>query len=907
MHGLVCILGKLIMIEILFSKEFDSGVWNGPKTNEWGSVGQVAVGELGLLDLLETQLGLKRPESISYQRKIDYLQALRSAQSSIHRFYTESLKTDPMAVTEHLLELRDTLVESGWKKNQVGKLAKIFDLVEVEKFFLNKTGKADRLVLVADVLSDCKKFEIISSITVYSKEDSLSFIWKTILKDILPKFGVKVTFFNSDFKAQADPKTDLGKLVTLRKSDSKPVADGSFTLLTGRDPWESARYVAAYLKTLHQEDLAKTVILAPDKQRGILMSAMISQGIAYGGNHAEVSYARPALQILILALALTWEPKDPSVALSLLTMEGSPVHGGFRRKLIASFDQSLAVGGSTWSKYLAEITDELIEKAKTDEEKEKIKNRKERITEWFSAPSYSFEHGIPLDDFVAVCGRVSKWLRQIWALKKQSSFREAYDLSELLSNLAKGLGEPTISRERMIHLLIDSVGDGIIADGTIAQSGGVRIVGHSSSIIDSCDYLIWWDFSSSTVNGYHEIFFSKSEVAELLNNKIAWPDPELKSISEAQSWNWPIMNTKKAALLVSQLLDSDGNANSFHPLLDELIPKQIRQKWKSEVHVNLLEKQSKVTKAFLKAIGATANKKTENYFVSRPEWISSKDQITLREVESASSLSKLLGCDLAYVLTYKAHLSGEDSASIEYNERIMGIIAHEVISLVFKKGVSITPKEAIAEANKLIDGIIKDKAPQILQKERARDLSDLKQVVLRDVDFYANFIQDNKLSIIEAEVKIEKSDKTLGLVHVNGQIDHILADANGKQVIVDHKFGGAKWKEKDLVEGKSLQLALYSKLISGKPHPDLAYHIINNNKILVLNKSFSRAQQVNGPDSAEVLLDAENKISEKAKILKSGKLTAHGLIDENENERFSAPCGYCEYKGICGLAWKQGE
>lgn len=894
------------MIEVLFSREFDSGVWAGPKPSEWGSVGQAALGELGFLDLLETQLGLKQPESISYQRKIDYLQALRSSQSS-PRFYTESLKTDPMAVTEHLLELRDALIESGWKKNQVGKLAKINDLVEVEKKFLNKTGKADRLMLVCDSLSKCETFEAISSVTVFNTEDSLSFSWKIIFKEMLPKLGVKVSFAKVDFKAVSDSKTDLGKLLTLRQSDSQPEADGSFTLLTGRDPWESARYVAAYLKTLPQEELAKTVILAPDKQRGILMSAMISQGIPYGGNHAEVSYARPALQILILALALTWEPKDPSVALSLLTAEGSPVPRGFRRNLIASFDQSLAVGSSTWSKYLDEITEELIEKADTDEEKEKIKNRKQRITEWFSAPSYSFENGIPLDDFVAVCGRVSKWLRQIWALKKQSSFREAYDLSELLSNLAKGLGETTISRERMIHLLIDSVGDGIIADGTIAQSGGVRIVGHTSSIIDSCDYLIWWGFSSSTVNGHHETFFSKSEVAELLSNKIAWPDPELRSVLEAQSWIWPLMNTKKVALLVSQLLDTDGNPNSFHPLLDEIIPKKIRQKWKSEVHVNLLEKQSKPVMAFLKAIGATANKKTENYFVSRPEWISSKNQITLREVESASSLSKLLGCDLAYVLTYKARLSGEDSASIEYNERIMGIIAHEVISLVFKKGASITPKEAIAEANKLIDGIIKDKAPQILQKERARELSDLKQVVLRDVDFYANFIQDNKFSIVEAEVKIEKSDKTLGLVHVNGQIDHILADANGKQVIVDHKFGGAKWKEKDLVEGKSLQLALYSKLISGKSHPDLAYHIINNNKILVLNKSFSRAQQVNGPDSAEVLLDAENKIVEKAKVLKSGKLTAHGLIDENENERFSAPCGYCEYKGICGLAWKQEE
>ena len=39
----------------------------------------------------------------------------------------------------------------------------------------------------------------------------------------------------------------------MRKNDSLPEADGSFTLLSGRDPWESARYVAAYLKTLQEK------------------------------------------------------------------------------------------------------------------------------------------------------------------------------------------------------------------------------------------------------------------------------------------------------------------------------------------------------------------------------------------------------------------------------------------------------------------------------------------------------------------------------------------------------------------------------------------------------------------------------------------------------------------------------
>lgn len=211
------------MIEILFSREFDSGVWTGPKASEWGSVGQVALGELGLLDLFETQLGLKKPESISFQRKIDYLQALRTAGTK-PGFYSESLKTDPMAVTEHLLVLRDALIESGWKKNQVAKLAKINDLAQVDKVFLNNTGKADRLLLVCEELSKRGTFEAISTVTVFNAEDSLSFTWKMILKEILPKLGVKVSFDTTVFKVQSDSKSDLGKLLTLRQKESQSEA-----------------------------------------------------------------------------------------------------------------------------------------------------------------------------------------------------------------------------------------------------------------------------------------------------------------------------------------------------------------------------------------------------------------------------------------------------------------------------------------------------------------------------------------------------------------------------------------------------------------------------------------------------------------------------------------------------------
>lgn len=89
------------MIEIKFSRAFDKGTWSGIKSNGAATIGATTLGELGLIDLLETQLGVKEPESLSFQRKIDYLKALRSANDG-SRFYSESMSTDPMAVTEYL-------------------------------------------------------------------------------------------------------------------------------------------------------------------------------------------------------------------------------------------------------------------------------------------------------------------------------------------------------------------------------------------------------------------------------------------------------------------------------------------------------------------------------------------------------------------------------------------------------------------------------------------------------------------------------------------------------------------------------------------------------------------------------------------------------------------------------------
>lgn len=880
------------MIEVLFSREFDSGVWTGAKPTDWAIVGQVALGELGLIDLYETQLGIKQPESLSYKRKIDFLNALKSADNK-NRFYSESLIVDPMAVAEHLLHLRDNLIESGWDKKPISGFQKISDLSEVEKSFNNHTGKADRLIKISEALS---KVDLPISVKVMDDLKILPMIWKKILSK------------SSEVKLEKAPdlKNDLGKFLKLRKTESKADGDGSLRILIGRDPWESARFLSALLYQIPKTDWSKTVIIAPEKHRGILMNAMIAQGIPFGGNYTEVSYSRPALQILILALALNWEPKDPIVALSLLTIKGSPAWSGFRKTLIKTLDESLAVGGKTWTTALDEIAKVQIEKEENSEEKLKIEKRKDRIKDWFSAPSFSYEQGIPVKEITETCDRVSKWLRQMWILKKEPSFREASEISSLLSNLANNIGEETITRERMLHLLTDAIGDGVSTQGIKAQANGIQVVSSPGSIVGSVNNLIWWDFSASTVRNFREEYFSKEESDVLNKSNILWPNPEELAIFSAKSWMRSLSNVNSKLLLVSQLLDSEGNDESIHPLFDELMPKNLKQDWLTQICVSLYEKQSVSTKKFLAEIGSSEINKFENNFQDRPEWKLDKDVLGLRETESATSLERLLNCELAYVLKGKAHLSGEDNASLKYDSRIMGIIAHEVIFLVFKKGEIPNVKDVVEQAKNIIDDVIKDKAPQLYLKENALDLRSLKDIVIRDIEIYGEFLRKNELAVYLSEEYIEKSEKGFAGVNLSGQLDQVLNDKNGNFYIIDHKLGSGKYREASLKEGKSLQLALYSKLLNEKKLPDLGYHIITDNKIYLLNKSLEGAQKVDGPDGNEVLLDGENAVKEKVKILKSGKLIAQGHLEDTPKDKDGNPeiCKFCDFTNICGLAWK---
>ena len=73
---------------------------------------------------------------------------------------------------------------------------------------------------------------------------------------------------------------------------------------------------------------------------------------------------------------------------------------------------------------------------------------------------------------------------------------------------------------------------------------------------------------------------------------------------------------------------------------------------------------------------------------------------------------------------------------------------------------------------------------------------------------------------------------------------------------------------------------------------------------MTLNADYANAVKITGPDPAAVLAEADKAITEKGQTLAAGKLVAQGLVEGNDKENHKAPCRFCDYEKVCGLAWK---
>jgi len=277
-----------------------------------------------------------------------------------------------------------------------------------------------------------------------------------------------------------------------------------------------------------------------------------------------------------------------------------------------------------------------------------------------------------------------------------------------------------------------------------------------------------------------------------------------------------------------------------------------------------------------------------------------KGLIGPREVESPSGLEKLLGCPLAWVLSYKARLYARGPATLPDPARMVGTLAHEVMHGVFANGYS-SPTDAAAKAQTLFDRLVPEMAAPLLRAEHATLCGQARFGIAQAMADLAAKLATAKLKLAGAEQSFTRAlPGQTG--QLTGRLD-LLFDGPAGKLVLDAKWtSSAKHYITRLGENRALQLAAYAWLIGRGT--SAAYYLLRQRRLLAADAYPFDGAHIDGADLSACWQSAMADFTGALKTLKAGQIVAAAVDPPEADERqlpLEAPCRFCDYQTLCGI------
>ena len=503
-------------MKITFGMYLDGAPWS----HKEASSGEVQVGPLGLLSLLETKLGLTGPV-IHPAVRIDQYMHRMELQDHPDKWFHTSFKADAWSTAKQMLAWRDELVEAGWKGEADESMSpRLQALAELERTdFPLAMGQEDRL---REILRQLKSIDSISISHIYLQEDFdlLPPVWKKLF-DQSRDLGVPIHFVTA-IQDRKQASSNLASVQTIlsgkNHSTSIKENDDSLLLIKASDEWEASENLALWLAAREENNREVTIICGSDTD--VLDQALERHGLPQLGS-SESSQWRASLQVLPLVLANAWKPVDIYRLVELLSLAPAPVPGYAARHLLRALSKEPGVNGDAWNKALENIADEYKEKTNNKNSAGKKRTPVEFVAEldsFLAKDRYYPDSGIPEEKLKERCQWVVEWLA--WRVEKDPFLVEAVSHCREMQKLAEGKGNiPRVAVERMLDSVI---GVGGTAPDRFEQAAPWQVVRHPGQITKPCKTAIWCDFIDPLTRA--SVYWSKSEREDLLNLGIELKD-----------------------------------------------------------------------------------------------------------------------------------------------------------------------------------------------------------------------------------------------------------------------------------------------------------------------------------------------------------------------------------------------
>lgn len=803
------------------------------------AAGVATAGPERLLGLLELQLGLPPPESRPGEALLAYQSCLEDLDSPA-RFYHASLAVDGLGVARALLGWREDWYEAGWRGEFHGAVSRrLADIADVEVLARERVPlcAGQRLARIADALDSGLGTQI-ERIVLHDETDALPAAWRRVLAhfDTVTAGGVAPA-------PQGEPGTDLHAVQrrllgldreTGERGDTREIrplrlrGDTSLIVLRAVSRDLSAQAIGEHVRAL---GLPSRTVLIAERDGIIVDNALERVGLPRAG-FQHYSRFRAVTQVLKLALSLVWRPLGPRALLQFLLHPVGPLPRRARSLLAEAVAAEPGVGGRAWQAALERIADEADDGTQAD-------TLIDEIRWWLECERYAPGDGAPVRVLIERAQRTSSWLvrrastlggheRDLYA----AAIAQCEALIDALTRLAERGGEriPRLVLER----LVDEVSGHSPDPSTFSEAGHVRATTSAATITEPWDTVIWWDLAARTERIDYP--WSETELAELRAQGAALPTPEEAIRVRSREWMRPVLNARKRLVLVVH--DSD---EGHHPLWTRLssIVEGFRE---VRVEDALLGGEQAIP-----GLDVPLEPAERKALPEKRRWWRLPENVPIprRDTESYSSLHKLVHYPHQWVLRYAARLAPGRASNIAGDALLYGNLAHRVFERYFARFPDGRLPAGTREPDAAVARWLARELPGLVEREAAvldePGMGVARDRVLATIEraLYALLRHLEQARIVRVvseaahDVPFDAAGRTLRLC---GSIDLLLTDADGREIVLDVKWGGQDRRGRELAENRALQLATYAYM-RARPEeasrwPAQAYFIVTTGDIL---------------------------------------------------------------------------
>lgn len=279
-------------------------------------------------------------------------------------------------------------------------------------------------------------------------------------------------------------------------------------------------------------------------------------------------------------------------------------------------------------------------------------------------------------------------------------------------------------------------------------------------------------------------------------------------------------------------------------------------------------------------------------------------------VGSPKSLEMLLSCRFAWALHYGANIRRGALLSLSDGETLVGKLAHSVFENLFGNGGIPCPTVCKKRAFELFDSVGRATALPLFAHKYSAQIGSWRMLVAGAAEAFAQLLHAADLSIKGSELRQESFLDGQPFV---GRLDFLCSTQSDMPVVLDLKWSqNASHRRREMIEGKAVQLAAYSWLLSQQSETmaSVGYYMLRQRELYFSSRGIFPNEAFVNCDMHDVWKRTYNGQRHRLEQIRTGRLVADGVevhesdIEDFNNDllRLEPPCKLCIYKSLCGKA-----